>query len=87
MATTRRAARRCGSAAAVASYMVPGAIGTQTAGSIIRPAAYCGVFGYKPSFGLISRHRVLQVSRSLDTVGAFARSLEDVALLAQTMMV
>ena len=75
-----------GSAAAVASFMVPGAIGTQTAGSVIRPAAFCGIYGYKPSFGLISRHRVLQVSRTLDTIGAFARSLEDVALLAQAMM-
>lgn len=75
-----------GSAAAVASYMVPGAIGTQTGGSVIRPAAYCGVYGYKPSFGLISRHRVLQVSRSLDTIGTFARSLADVALLAEAMM-
>jgi len=75
-----------GSAAAVASYMVPGAIGTQTAGSIIRPAAFCGIYGYKPSFGLISRHRVLQIARSLDTVGSFARSLDDAALLAQTMM-
>jgi len=75
-----------GSAAAVASYMVPGAIGTQTAGSIIRPAAFCGCYGYKPSFGLISRHRILQISRSLDTVGSFARSLEDAALLAQVMM-
>ena len=75
-----------GSAAAVASYMVPGAIGTQTAGSVIRPAAFCGIYGYKPSFGLISRHRVLQISRTLDTIGAFARSLGDVALVAQTMM-
>lgn len=75
-----------GSAAAVASYMVPGATGTQTAGSVIRPAAFCGVYGYKPSFGLISRHRVLGISRTLDTVGAFARSLGDVALLAECMM-
>ncbi len=75
-----------GSAAAVASYMVPGAIGTQTAGSVIRPAAFCGVYGYKPSFGLISRHRVLGISRTLDTIGAFARSLGDVALLAECMM-
>ena len=75
-----------GSAAAVASYMVPGATGTQTAGSVIRPAAFCGVYGYKPTFGLISRHRVLGISRSLDTIGAFARSLGDVALLAECMM-
>ncbi|MEM7121565.1 MAG: amidase [Pseudomonadota bacterium] len=75
-----------GSAAAVASYMVPGATGTQTAGSVIRPAAFCGVYGYKPTFGLISRHRVLGISRTLDTVGSFARSLGDVALLAECMM-
>jgi len=75
-----------GSAAAVASFMVPGAVGTQTAGSIIRPAAFCGCYGYKPSFGLISRHGVLNVSRTLDTIGCFARSLEDAALLAQAMM-
>lgn len=76
-----------GSAAAVASFMVPGAVGTQTNGSVIRPASYCGVYGYKPTKGLISRHRVLQLSRTLDHVGTFARSLEDTALLAQTMMV
>jgi Asp-tRNA(Asn)/Glu-tRNA(Gln) amidotransferase A subunit family amidase len=76
-----------GSAAAVASFMVPGALGTQTNGSVIRPASYCGVYGFKPTKGLISRHRVLQLSRTLDHVGTFARSLEDTALLAQTMMV
>ena len=75
-----------GSAAAVASFMVPGAIGSQTAGSVIRPASYCGVFGYKPSFGLIPRHRVLEVSPALDTIGVFARTLDDAALLAQCMM-
>jgi len=75
-----------GSAAAVAAGMCPLALGTQTNGSVIRPAAYCGVYGYKPSFGLISRHRVLQQSRPLDQVGVFARSLADLALLAETLM-
>ncbi|MEJ2691839.1 MAG: amidase [Candidatus Thiodiazotropha sp.] len=75
-----------GSAAAVAAGMVPLAIGTQTNGSVIRPASYCGVVGYKPSHGLISRYRVLPLSRRLDHVGVFARSVEDAALLAQQMM-
>jgi Asp-tRNA(Asn)/Glu-tRNA(Gln) amidotransferase A subunit family amidase len=71
-----------GSAAAVADHMVPVAFGTQTAGSIIRPAAFCGVVGYKPSFGTISRSGVLSFAESLDTVGALARSVADAALLA-----
>jgi Asp-tRNA(Asn)/Glu-tRNA(Gln) amidotransferase A subunit family amidase len=75
-----------GSAAAVAANMVPLAIGTQTNGSIIRPAAFCGVYGYKPSHGLISRYRVLQQSRVLDQVGVFGRTLEDVALIAEQLM-
>jgi Asp-tRNA(Asn)/Glu-tRNA(Gln) amidotransferase A subunit family amidase len=75
-----------GSAAAVAAGMVPLAIGTQTNGSIIRPASYCGVFGFKPSHGLISRDRVLKESQVLDQVGVFARSVEDVALMAEQMM-
>ncbi len=75
-----------GSAAAVAAYMVPLAVGTQTNGSIIRPASYCGVVGYKPTHGLISRHRVLQQSRLLDQVGVFARTIEDAALIAEQLM-
>ncbi len=75
-----------GSAAAVAAHMVPLAIGTQTNGSVIRPASYCGVYGYKPTHGLISRHLVLQQSRPLDQVGVFARTVEDVALLAQQLI-
>ena len=71
-----------GSAAAVAAGMVPLAIGTQTNGSVIRPASFCGIFGFKPSHGLISRHGILKLSRSLDCVGMFARSVEDIALLA-----
>lgn len=75
-----------GSAAAVAANMVPLSIGTQTNGSIIRPASYCGVYGYKPSHGLISRYRILQQSRVLDQVGVFGRSVDDVALLAEQLM-
>jgi Asp-tRNA(Asn)/Glu-tRNA(Gln) amidotransferase A subunit family amidase len=70
-----------GSAAAVADYMVPLAFGTQTAGSVIRPAAFCGVVGYKPTFGLISRAGVLSFAESHDTVGVFARTVQDVALI------
>ena len=70
-----------GSAAAVADHMVPVAFGTQTAGSIIRPAAFCGVVGYKPSFGTISRSGVLPFAESLDTVGSLAGSVADAALL------
>ncbi len=75
-----------GSAAAVAAQMVPLALGTQTNGSVIRPAAYCGVVGYKPTRGLISRTRVLRQSPPLDTVGVFARTVEDAALAAETIM-
>jgi Asp-tRNA(Asn)/Glu-tRNA(Gln) amidotransferase A subunit family amidase len=75
-----------GSAAAVAANMVPLSIGTQTNGSVIRPASYCGVYGFKPSHGLISRYRVLQQSRVLDQVGVFGRSVGDVALIAEQMM-
>jgi Asp-tRNA(Asn)/Glu-tRNA(Gln) amidotransferase A subunit family amidase len=71
-----------GSAAAVADYFLPLAFGTQTAGSIIRPAAYCGVVGYKPSFGLINRHGMKLMAESLDTVGVLARSVADCALFA-----
>ncbi len=75
-----------GSAAAVAALMVPGAIGSQTNGSVIRPAAFCGVVGFKPTHGLISRAGVLELSRTLDHVGVFARSVEDAALLAEVMV-
>ena len=74
-----------GSAAAVAALMVPGAIGTQTNGSTIRPAAYCGVVGFKPTHGLIPRSGALLLSRALDHVGVFARSVEDASLLAEIM--
>lgn len=71
-----------GSAAAVADLMVPAALGTQTIGSVIRPASYCGVVGYKPSLGLIPRAGALMQSHSLDTVGVFARSVADAAAIA-----
>jgi Asp-tRNA(Asn)/Glu-tRNA(Gln) amidotransferase A subunit family amidase len=71
-----------GSAAAIAANMVPLALGSQTNGSTIRPAAYCGVIGFKPTHGLISRHGVLALSRTLDHVGLFAHSVDDIALLA-----
>lgn len=74
-----------GSAAAVAAGMVPLALGTQTNGSVIRPAAFCGVYGFKPTHGLISRHGILKLSRTLDHVGFFARTLEDIALLAEQL--
>ncbi len=70
-----------GSAAAVADFMVPMGLGTQTGGSTIRPAAYCGVVGFKPSFNVISRAGVKTVSESLDTIGMFARTIEDVRCL------
>ncbi len=74
-----------GSPAAVAAFMVPGAIGTQTNGSTIRPAAFCGVVGFKPTHGLIPRSGALLLSRALDHVGVFARSVEDAGLLAELM--
>lgn len=74
-----------GSAAAVAAGMVPVAVGSQTNGSVIRPAAYCGVFGFKPSYGLISRAGVLRQSPPLDHVGLFARNLHDLALLTEAL--
>ena len=75
-----------GSAAAVASHMVPLAVGSQTNGSVIRPASYCGVVGYKPTKGLISRHLVLQVSRKLDQIGVFSNSVEDAALISEQLI-
>ncbi|MDV3223312.1 amidase, partial [Intrasporangium sp.] len=70
-----------GSAAAVAAGLVPVALGTQTAGSVIRPASYCGVVGFKPTYGLISTSGVKPLSPSFDTVGLFARDVSDVALV------
>jgi Asp-tRNA(Asn)/Glu-tRNA(Gln) amidotransferase A subunit family amidase len=75
-----------GSAAAVAAGMVPLALGSQTNGSVIRPAAFCGVYGFKPSHGLIPRSGVLKLSRTLDHVGVFARTIDDIALLAESLV-
>jgi Asp-tRNA(Asn)/Glu-tRNA(Gln) amidotransferase A subunit family amidase len=71
-----------GSAATVADHMAPLAFGTQTAGSVIRPAAFCGIVGYKPSLGLISRVGAKPLSETLDTIGVLARSVPDAALFA-----
>jgi Asp-tRNA(Asn)/Glu-tRNA(Gln) amidotransferase A subunit family amidase len=75
-----------GSAAATAAAMVPLALGSQTNGSVIRPAAFCGVYGFKPTHGLIPRTGVLALSRTLDHVGMFARSIEDLALIAEQLV-
>src|SRR6266446_9467792 len=75
-----------GSAAAVADFMVPLAIGTQTGGSVIRPAAYCGVVGFKPSFGLFPPAGMRINTETLDTVGIMARSIADIALFRAAMM-
>jgi Asp-tRNA(Asn)/Glu-tRNA(Gln) amidotransferase A subunit family amidase len=75
-----------GSAAAVAAGMVPLALGSQTNGSVIRPASFCGAYGFKPTHGLIPRHGILRLSRTLDHVGMFSRTIEDLALLAETLV-
>jgi Asp-tRNA(Asn)/Glu-tRNA(Gln) amidotransferase A subunit family amidase len=74
-----------GSAAAVADCMVSAALGTQTGGSVIRPAAYCGAFAIKPSFGSINRSGAKFVSESLDTIGIFSRDVEDLALALEVL--
>ena len=74
-----------GSAAAVAAGMVPVALGTQTNGSVIRPASFCGVYGFKPSRGLLPRTGVLDQSPSLDEIGVFARNIEDIAKVTEIM--
>jgi Asp-tRNA(Asn)/Glu-tRNA(Gln) amidotransferase A subunit family amidase len=74
-----------GSAAAVAAGMVPLALGSQTNGSTIRPAAFCGVYGFKPTHGLVPRSGILELSRTLDHVGLFARTIDDIALLAEEL--
>ena len=75
-----------GSAAAVADRHVPLALGTQTAGSIIRPASFCGVIGYKPTFGAFSVDGIRPFAPSFDTLGGFARSVEDIRLLRSVLI-
>ena len=75
-----------GSAAAVADFMAPIAIGTQTTGSTIRPASFCGVFGYRPTYGEHRMHGVMEASGSLDTLGILARSIEDIALYRDVLL-
>ena len=75
-----------GSAAAVAAGMVPLAVGTQTNGSVIRPASYCGVYGFKPTYGLIPCSGVLKQSRALDQIGVFTRTIGDAALFAEQLI-
>lgn len=74
-----------GSAAAVAAAMAPLALGTQTMGSVIRPAAFCGIVGYKPTLGLVPRTGVMEQASSLDTIGGMGRTVDDVALLVEIM--
>lgn len=74
-----------GSAAAVAAGMVPVALGTQTNGSVLRPASYCGVYGFKPTRGLVPRTGIMEQSVSLDQVGVFARTIEDIALVCEAI--
>ncbi len=74
-----------GSAAAVAAGMAPIALGTQTNGSVLRPASFCGVYGFKPTHGLVPRTGILRLSRALDQVGVFARTVEDVALACEQL--
>jgi amidase len=70
----------------VADFMVPIALGTQTGGSVLRPAAYCGVFGYKPTFGAFNRAGIKFAAESLDTIGLIARSIEDIELLTAILL-
>ncbi len=75
-----------GSAAAVADLMLPVALGTQTGGSVLRPAAYCGVMGYKPTFGAFNRAGLKFAAESLDTIGLMARSLDDLELVTSVLL-
>jgi Asp-tRNA(Asn)/Glu-tRNA(Gln) amidotransferase A subunit family amidase len=75
-----------GSAAAVAEYMVPVAFGTQTGGSVLRPSSYCGIFGYKPTFGTFNVRGVFPAAQSLDTLGLHARTLDDLELLSAALV-
>src|SRR5579863_823449 len=75
-----------GSGAAVADLMLPAALGTQTGGSVLRPAAYCGVIGYKPTFGTFNRAGLKFAAESLDTIGLMARTLDDIALVTSVLL-
>jgi Asp-tRNA(Asn)/Glu-tRNA(Gln) amidotransferase A subunit family amidase len=75
-----------GSAAAVADFMVPAAFGTQTGGSILRPAAFCGVIGYKPTYNLVNRAGLKFAAESLDTIGFIARSIDDLELITAVLI-
>jgi len=75
-----------GSGAAVADFMVHLAVGSQTGGSVIRPASFCGTYGYKPTYGCISRRGVLIISRYLDHLGLYSRSLADLAIMGDVLM-
>src|SRR5204862_1547009 len=75
-----------GSAAAVADHMVPVAFGTQTGGSILRPASYCGVVGYKPTFNLFNRAGIKFAAETLDTIGLLTRTIDDVELIAAVLV-
>lgn len=75
-----------GSAAAVADFMVPAALGSQTAGSLIRPASYCGVVAYKPTFGDFSLGGIRPLSHSLDTLGVITRTVQDAALMRSVLL-
>jgi amidase len=75
-----------GSAAAVADFMVPAAFGTQTGGSVLRPAAFCGVVGYKPTFNLINRSGIKFAAESLDTIGVITRTIDDAELLTAAVI-
>lgn len=75
-----------GSAASVADFQVPLSIGSQTGGSMIRPASFCGIHGYKPTFGCISRAGMSPLARPLDHPGIYARSLEDIARVGDVLM-
>src|SRR5689334_15576710 len=74
-----------GSAAAVADFMVPAALGTQTGGSVLRPSSFCGVFGYKPTYNTFNKAGLKPAAESIDTIGWIARSIEDVALLTAVL--
>jgi len=74
-----------GSAAAVADFMVPAALGTQTGGSVLRPSSFCGIFGYKPTYNTINKAGTWPAADSIDTIGWLARSIDDIALLTSVL--